>query len=95
MSISLSEDVKTLSELKQSPRKLINQLHRTGRPVVVTVKGKPDVVIMDVAMFERKLQAANLAPLLLAAETDVATGKTRPANQFLKELKSGTKKVRG
>jgi len=95
MSISLSEDVKTLSELQQSPRKLINQLHRTGRPVVVTIKGKPDVVMMDVSTFERKLQAANLAPLLAEAEADVVAERTRPANQFLKELKRGRKEVQG
>lgn len=95
MSISLSEDVKPLSELQESPRKLINQLHRTGRPVVVTIKGKPDAVMMDVLTFERKLQAANPAPLLAEAEVDVAAGRTRPASQFLKELKRGRKEVQG
>ena len=95
MSISLTEDIKTFSELEQSPRKVLNQVHRTGRPVVLTVKGKPDVVLMNVETFEKRLKIANLSQLLLEAEADVVAGRTRPASQFLKDIEGGTKKTRG
>ncbi len=91
MSISLLQDVKTVSELKRHVKAIFEQLHRTRRPIVVTVNGKPDVVLLDAATFERRLSALNLAPLLVEAEADIRKGRTRPAKEFLKELRRGTK----
>jgi len=91
MSLSITEDVKTVSELKNSLKAVFEQIHRTGRPVVVTVNGKPDVVLLDVTLFERKLRALNLATLLAAGEEDIRRGRTRPARAFLKDLKRGRK----
>jgi prevent-host-death family protein len=87
VALSLTEDVKTVSELKNSLRSVFEQIHQTGRPVVVTVNGKPDVVLMDAAQFERKLRALNLAALLARGEDDIRRGRTRPARAFLGELK--------
>lgn len=94
MSISLLQDVKTVSELKRNAKAIFQQLHRTGRPVVVTVNGKPDVVLLDAATFERRISAINLAPLLAEAEEDIRKSRTRPAKAFLKELRRGTKAPR-
>ena len=53
----------------------------------VRVKGKPDLVLLDVATFERRLKVANLARLLAEGEADVREGRTRPADDFLSELR--------
>ncbi len=87
MSVSITEDIKSVSDLKKKTRKIFDQLHRTGRPIVVTVNGKPDVVLLDAAVFEKKLRALNLGVLLSEAEADIKEGRTRPARDFLKELK--------
>jgi prevent-host-death family protein len=87
MSFVFSEDIKPLSELKKSTRKILDHIHETGRPVVITVNGKPDVVLMDVNSFEKTLKLANLSSLLEEGERDVRLGKTRPAFQFLEEFK--------
>ena len=59
MPISVVDDIKSVSDLKKKTGEVLKQLHRTGRPIVVTVNGKPDVVLMDVAVFERKLKVLN------------------------------------
>jgi prevent-host-death family protein len=89
MTVSITEDIKSVSELKKKTHEIFEQLHRTGRPIVVTVNGKPDVVLLDAAVFEKKLKALNLGILLAEAEADVKEGRTRPAQEFLKELKEG------
>lgn len=87
MSINnLTEDFKTLAELKNNLAEILNLLHRTGRPIVVTVDGKPDVVIMDVAAYEQQLHNMNLARMLAEAEAEVREGKARPLEDFLREL---------
>ncbi len=91
MTVSITEDIKSTSDLKRHMREIFDQLHRTGRPVVVTVNGKPDVVMLDAAVFERKLKTLNLALLLAESEQDIRSGRARPARTFLKSLKHARK----
>ena len=91
MSISLTEDVKTVSELKKHIRSVFQQIHQTGRPVVVTVNGKPDVVLVDAELFERRLRSINLAALLGRGEEDIRRGRTKPARAFLEEFRRAKK----
>jgi prevent-host-death family protein len=91
MSVSLTEDVKTVSEVKQNLRAVLGQIRDTGRPVVVTVNGKPDAVLIDVETYERKLKVLNLVGLLAEGEQDVQQGRTRPASAFLKEFRRAKK----
>ena len=93
MSISLTEDIKTVSELKKNLRSVFEQIHKTGRPVVVMVNGKPDVVLVDAAQFEKKLRALNLAALLELGEEDIRRGRTKPARAFLEDFRRA-KKIR-
>ena len=91
MPLSLTEDVKTVSEVKQNLRAVLGQIRDTGRPVVVTVNGKPDAVLIDVETYERKLKVLNLVGLLAEGEQDVQQGRTRPASAFLKEFRRAKK----
>ncbi|MDO9289193.1 MAG: type II toxin-antitoxin system Phd/YefM family antitoxin [Thermodesulfovibrionales bacterium] len=91
MSISITEDIKTVSDLKKKTGDIFKQLHRTGRPIIVTVNGKPDAVLINVEVFEKKLKALNLSALIAEAETDVKERRTRPVREFLKELKRSAK----
>ena len=91
MPISATEDVWTVKDLKRNTRKILEKAHETGRPIILTVKGKADAVIMDARSYERHLKAANLACLLRPAEEDMASGRTRPMRAFLKEFKNGRK----
>lgn len=92
MPVSIVDDIKPVSELKKHTRAIFEQLHRTGRPIIVTVNGKPDAVLLDAGVFEKKLRTLNMASLLAEAERDVRTKRVRPAREFLTELKD-VKKV--
>ena len=94
MAVSITEDIKTVSDLKKKTNEIFKQMHRTGRPIIVTVNGKPDAVLIDAEVFEKKLKALNLGMLLVEAETAVKEGRTRPARDFLKELKKSAKASR-
>jgi prevent-host-death family protein len=91
MGLSVTEDIKSVSEFKKQIREVFTQVHRTGRPVVITVNGRPDVVVLDAAMFERTLSALNLRVLLAEGEADVAARRTRPARAALKALRRDAK----
>jgi prevent-host-death family protein len=87
MSLSPTEDIRSLTELEADPRPILKQVRKTGRPVILTRKGKADVVIMDALTYEHRLKVANLARLLAEAEAHVHAGRTRPAREFFDELR--------
>ena len=86
MTISLTEDFKTLEDLRQIPETVLAQVRDTGRPVSITVNGKPAAVLLDVAVFERWLRVLNLVKLLAPAEEDILAGRTQPLDDFMKEF---------
>jgi prevent-host-death family protein len=89
--ISPSEDIRSVTDLKRNTREILDHLHATGRPVILTVNGRPDSVLLDVRVYERHLQAGNLRKLIASAEKDTANGRTRPARAFMKEFKRAQK----
>ncbi len=92
--LSPSEDIRSVTDLKRKTRDILDHLHSTGRPVILTVNGRADSVLLDVRVYEKYLRAGNLAKLLAPAERDVEDSRTRPARDFLKEFKRA-KKIQG
>ncbi len=86
MSISLTEDFKTLAELQNQTADVLDQVQQTGRPVIITVEGKPAAVVMDVATYEKKLKTLNFALLVAHAEAQLRAGMGRPAEEFFEEF---------
>jgi hypothetical protein len=68
--------------------------HRTKRPMVLTVNGKADAVLMATKTYEKHLRASNMMRLLIRGEEDVAAGRTRSMRSFLKEFKYARKILR-
>ena len=85
--MKITEDIRSVTDLKRNTRELINQVTETKRPVVLTTNGKAEAVLIDAATYERYISALNLARLLKPALEDVAQGRTRPAREFLDELR--------
>lgn len=91
MAISLTEDIWPITELKRHMPKALAQIHRTGRPLILTVNGKPDAVLIDVKSYEENLELNNLVKLINEAEEEMAVGKTRSFKEFMKEFKHARK----
>lgn len=91
MSISLTEDIRSVTDLKRHTREILDHVHQSGRPVVLTINGRADSVIIDAKVYEKQLKAMNLARFLAEAEAQVSAGKTRSARAFLEEFKNERK----
>ena len=87
--MQFSEDIRSVTDLKRHTKTLLRQVHETRRPIVLTLNGKADAVLLDARSYEKHLAASNLSHLLLAAEEDVSAGRTRPVRAFLKAFKDG------
>lgn len=91
MAMKLIDDIRSVTDLKRNTREILDQVRRTGRPVILTVNGKADSVLMDAKTYEQHLSASNLGRLLAPAEDDVRSGRTRPMSAFLREFKRARK----
>jgi prevent-host-death family protein len=91
MSFNLSEDIRSVTDLKRHTREILQQVHKTGRPVVLTVNGRADAVLLDAKTYQKHLRAFNLARLLAEGEADVSAGRVRRARPVLREFKNAHK----
>jgi prevent-host-death family protein len=87
MTLNIIEDIRSITELKRDTSAILNQLHSTGRPVVLTVNGKAEAVIMGAVEYEKNTCALNLLKLLLPAEQDVREGLVQEAKSFFEEFR--------
>ncbi len=88
MAIHLAEDIRSVTDLKRHTKDVLTQVHRTGRPVILTVNGKADSVLLDLKTYENQVSTQKMAALLAPAEKDIVSKKIRPLKQFLKEFKN-------
>jgi prevent-host-death family protein len=91
MALSITEDIRSITELKRNTNDILNQIHKTKRPVVLTVNGKAEAVIIDAKEYEKTTNAFNLLKLILPAEEDIKEGRFTDARGFFKEFKRGNK----
>lgn len=50
--MNILRDIITLSEFKKNASKYVKQVQTTGEPIVLTVNGKPAVVVTDVHSYQ-------------------------------------------
>jgi PHD/YefM family antitoxin component YafN of YafNO toxin-antitoxin module len=54
-------DIRSLTEFQRHSKAHIRRLKKTGRPSILTVNGQAEVVVQDVASYQRLLEAAEQA----------------------------------
>ncbi len=87
MTLSITEDIRSITDLKRNTNSVLDQLHKTKRPVVLTVNGKAEAVIVDAKEYEKITIAFNMLKLLLPAEEDIKEGRYAEAKGFFKEFR--------
>jgi prevent-host-death family protein len=94
MTLSITEDIRSITDLKRNTNSVLKQIHKTKRPVVLTVNGKAEAVLLDAKEYEKIASAFNLLKLLMPAEEDIKNDRYKEARNFFKEFKRD-KKISG
>ncbi|HEX3654379.1 MAG TPA: type II toxin-antitoxin system Phd/YefM family antitoxin [Pirellulales bacterium] len=90
--LNLTNGIDSLTNFKRQTAEYLVRLHETGEPVVLTVNGKAEVVVLDVAAYQKLVDAATKADreetiaAIRAGLADVAAKRTKPARAALKAL---------
>jgi len=59
------EDVNSLSHFKQNPSEAIEQLEKSGKPLVLTEEGKAKIVVQDAKSYQQFLDTIDLAESII------------------------------
>jgi prevent-host-death family protein len=51
--IDVSQDFQSMTTFKRNSVGLVKRMRRTGRPLVLTVKGRAEVVVMDAGAYQQ------------------------------------------
>ena len=90
--LDLEHGIDSLTNFKRQTAEYLEQLHKTGEPVVLTVNGKAQVVVQDAGAYQKLVEAAAKADreetvaAIREGLADVAAGRTKPAKTALKAL---------
>ncbi len=94
MTLSITEDIRSITDLKRNTNSVLEQIHKTKRPIVLTVNGKAEAVLLSAKEYEKIANAFNLLKLLIPAEEDIINTRYKEARTFFKEFKRD-KKISG
>lgn len=84
------KDIFSLTDFQRNAKKHIARMKKTGKPVVLTVNGKPEVVAMDAATFEKiadKLDLLDSIAILRERIDQADRGETIPWEEAKEQLR--------
>ena len=87
--IDLSQDIQPLTDFKRNTSEFMKQMKQTRRPVVLTVNGKPALVVQDAASYQKILERLERFEVVEAIRAGIEAserGRVKPARQALAEL---------
>jgi prevent-host-death family protein len=87
--MDLSRDIHPLTDFKRNTPEFLAQLKRTGRPVVLTINGRAELVVQDAASYQKLMELAERLETIRAVRDGLASvgrGEGRPADAVFDDL---------
>jgi prevent-host-death family protein len=88
--LDIGRDIQSLSDFKRNTPKYLEQMKRTGRPLVLTINGRAALVVQDAESFQATLEQLAHAEEVAAIRKGVEEferGEGRPARKALEALR--------
>jgi prevent-host-death family protein len=89
--MNISRDILSLTEFKRNTGELVKQMKETGSPLVLTVNGRAELVVLDAANYQAMLDQIEHVETVRAVRESMAAferGERRPARAALEELRA-------
>ena len=87
--MDITEDIRPLTEFKRDTARFVARLKNTGRPSVLTVNGKPELVVMDAQAWQDVQDLLDYADAVAGIRKgleQVRAGRGVRASAFFEEL---------
>ena len=84
--IDLSRDIHSMTTFKRNSSGLMRQMKKTGRPLVLTVKGKAEAVILNPVVFQQVADHLDAVAAIRRGLDQAKRGLGRPADEVFDDL---------
>ena len=87
--MDITQDIRPLTEFKRDTARFVSRLKDTGRPFVLTVNGRPGLVVMDARAWQdvqEQLEYASAVAGVRKGLADVSAGRGVPASSFFTQF---------
>ncbi len=87
--INLRDEINSLSNFKRNTSEFLNQLKETGKPIVLTINGKAELVVQDAGSYQKILEMTERLETIEAlkpAIEEMKAGKGELAEKVFAEL---------
>ena len=87
--LNISRDIHSLSSFKRNTVEFLEQMKQTGKPVVLTVNGKAELVVQDAKSYQKLLDALERLEAIAGIKQgleDVETLRTSTLSEFEQEM---------
>lgn len=88
--MDITKDIQAVTTFRRNPSEFIRHVKETQRPLILTVNGKPELVLQDAAAYQRLLDIVARADAnegIRQGLEDVVHGRVRPAREALEEFR--------
>ena len=86
--INVSQDIQSLTTFKRDTAGLIKRMKKTGRPLVLTVKGKAEAVVMAAAAYQEIADHFDSVAGIHRGLAQAKKGMGRPVDEVFDDLES-------
>jgi prevent-host-death family protein len=87
--MKITRDIQSLSVFKRDTSKFMRQMKETGQPIVLTVNGKAEMVVLDAESYDDFLREKDRIETITSVNrgiADMKAGRTRPAEDVFRDL---------
>ena len=89
--INITQDINSLTDFKKNTNDFIADLKKTGRPSILTINGKAELVIMDAAAYQKiqeDLESKITLSEIKQSLEEFELGKASSATEVINKLKT-------
>ena len=84
--IDVTQDIHSLTTFKRNSSGLMKQMKKTGRPLVLTIKGKAEVVLLDAASYQQIADYLDAVAGIREGLNQMKKGTGRAADKVFDDL---------
>jgi PHD/YefM family antitoxin component YafN of YafNO toxin-antitoxin module len=84
--INVAEDIHSFTTFKRSSSDLMKRMKKTGRPLVLTINGKAEAVLLDPAVYQVVADQLDAVMRIRRGLEQIERGEGQPAEEVLDEL---------
>jgi prevent-host-death family protein len=84
--IDVTEDIHSLTTFKRNSSGLMKHMKKTGRPLVLTINGKAEAVLLDAAAYQEVAEHLDAVASIRRGLVQAKRGEGRAAEDVLSDL---------